>query len=224
MSDKASTGGATTDSNGTAGATVGPNFTEREQEILKFAWSCLKSGPPEIDYQKLASLLGMSNPRSASNAWAKIKPRLMHGVPEGEDGAVAATLKKGRKPKAKADAANGDDDSGDGPATPKKRSPKKKAAPKVKTEGDDDGEGDEDMPDAPATPAKSPRKRAPKKQDVDGEESPKKRGRPAKAKKDDEEKLEEKTEQMKVDDKDDEEQNRTDEKTAANGDEAADEV
>jgi hypothetical protein len=73
----------------------------------------------------------MSNPRSASNAWAKIKVKL-----SGEGGA---------------------------PATPKKAAAgRKKAVPK-----EEDGEE--------GTPKKTPRKRAPKKQDVEGESSPKKK-------------------------------------------------
>lgn len=107
----------------------------------------------QIDYDQLAKLVGMTNPRSASNAWAKIKAKLMVDNPEG-----AAS-----------------------PAKPK-ATPKKKAAKKGvngEANGDDGG-------DVPETPKKTPRKRAPKKQEVDGEAgspSPKKKGRPAKAKK-----------------------------------------
>ena len=106
----------------------------------------------------------MSNPRSASNAWAKIKQKL----------------------------AQADDDSGGAaaPPTPKraKSTPRKKAAAgpsklknEVKTEENGEADGDADDKDGtaePETPKKTPRKRAPKKQD-DGEGSPKKRGRPA---------------------------------------------
>lgn len=31
----------------------GPKFTEREEAVMKIAWSCLKGGPPEIDIEKL---------------------------------------------------------------------------------------------------------------------------------------------------------------------------
>jgi hypothetical protein len=99
----------------------------------------------QIDYEKLASFASMSNPRSASNAWAKIKGKLMAS---NADGAV--------------------------PATPKKTAGKKKAAATPAADGED-GE-------AAATPKKTPRKRAAKKQDVDGEASPKKKG-PARGKK-----------------------------------------
>jgi hypothetical protein len=70
----------------------------------------------------------------------------------------------------------------DGAASPTKKAkatPKKKAAKK-------DAAGDGDDEAAPATPTKSPRKRAPRKQDVDGETSPKKKGRATKPKKSEE--------------------------------------
>ena len=86
----------------------------------------------------------MSNPRSASNAWAKLKLKL------GGDGAA--------------------------PATPKEPAAgRKKAAPKDAALNEEDGE------EGAATPKKTPRKRAPKMQDVDGEISPKKK--PARGKK-----------------------------------------
>ncbi|KAL1794745.1 hypothetical protein ACET3X_006561 [Alternaria dauci] len=122
-----------------------PQFTERELQLLGWAMQSLKSGPPEIDYEKLAGYAGMSNPRSASNAWAKIKLKLMSPAADGT-----------------------------APATPKKTPRKKAAAAKQ----EDDDEEDADV----AAPKKTPRKRGPKKQDVDGESSPKKK--PARGKKD----------------------------------------
>jgi hypothetical protein len=87
----------------------------------------------------------MSNPRSASNAWAKIRNKLM--TP------------------------------GDGTSSPKaKETPKKKGTTKAngKSKGDDqNGDG------ASVTPKS--RKRASKKQDVDGDASPTKKSRPSKA-------------------------------------------
>lgn len=80
----------------------------------------------------------MSNPRSASNAWAKIKLKLM--APSAD---------------------------GTAPVTPKKNARKKATAAKQ----EDDGEEGTDA----TTPKKTPRKRGPKKQDVDGESSPKKK-------------------------------------------------
>ena len=86
----------------------------------------------------------MSNPRSASNAWAKIRNKLM---------------------------ADGDGS----PVKPVKASPKKKAAA---AKGTENGEGDDIN-----TPKKTPRKRPAKKQDIDGEGSPQKKGRTPKGKK-----------------------------------------
>jgi len=145
------------DSNETGAATSTSAFTDRELQMLGWAMQSLKTGPPEvpyyplrispsasntpqIDYERLAGFAGMSNPRSASNAWAKIKNKLLVNP----DGTAAS------------------------PAPKKAGGGRKKAAPA-------DGEA--------ATPKKAatPRKRAPKKQEVDGEEaSPKKKGRAAK--------------------------------------------
>ena len=82
----------------------------------------------------------MTNPRSASNAWAVLKKKLMTPT----DGSTV-------------------------PPTPKKGGVRKKKV--------DSGEGGDATPKKPTTP----RKRA-KKDVEDGEESPKKRGRPNKAK------------------------------------------
>lgn len=91
----------------------------------------------------------MSNPRSASNAWAKIRTKLNAAAPT--DGSAPAV-------------------------TPKKGGAKKKGAAKEEKGGDATGAVAE-------TPKKTPRKRTTKKQEVDGETSPKKKGRTAKAKK-----------------------------------------
>jgi hypothetical protein len=89
----------------------------------------------------------MSNPRSASNAWAKIKAKLSANVPEG--GSPASTPKKaGRKKAASATPAGNEGEEGGAPQTPKLKA--------------------------------TPRKRAAKKQDVEGDESSKKKGRAAK--------------------------------------------
>ncbi|KAF3766951.1 hypothetical protein M406DRAFT_328065 [Cryphonectria parasitica EP155] len=58
-------------------ASTGINsLTPREGEILAKAWACLKTGPPEIDYEKLADECGMRNHRSAANAWSAIKKKM----------------------------------------------------------------------------------------------------------------------------------------------------
>ena len=150
------------------------SFSEREMQMLAWAMQSLKSGPPEvriasfcrdvspficpshsasltsilnnkIDYEKLASYAGMSNPRSASNAWAKIKGKLASSC----DG-VNLTPKKGggRKKAAVAnEGAAGDTPARkraakkqdvDGEASPKKKT---RAAVKPKKENDDDDAG-----------------------------------------------------------------------------------
>ncbi|KAF1959381.1 hypothetical protein CC80DRAFT_524021 [Byssothecium circinans] len=98
---------------------VGLNFTEREMQMLAWAMQSLKSGPPEIDYEKLASYAGMSNPRSASNAWAKIKAKLASSTDT-----AGLTPKKGggRKKATNTDAA--------------KETPRKRAAKKQDIEGE----------------------------------------------------------------------------------------
>ncbi|KAI8940031.1 hypothetical protein NX059_003753 [Plenodomus lindquistii] len=121
MSD---TGKVTTPTPGAA-----PQFSERELQLLGWAMQSLKSGPPEIDYEKLASFAGMGNPRSAGNAWAKIKNKLMTPA----DGSVPPTPKKagGRKKVVKEDGEE------DGEGTPKKvATPRKRAAKKQDVDGD----------------------------------------------------------------------------------------
>jgi hypothetical protein len=41
-------------------ATPLPTFTEKEERVLKVAWFCLKSGAPEIDYEKLTKAGGFN--------------------------------------------------------------------------------------------------------------------------------------------------------------------
>ncbi|KAJ4990245.1 hypothetical protein SVAN01_04336 [Stagonosporopsis vannaccii] len=93
-----------------------PKFSERDLQLLGWAMQSLKSGPPEIDYDKLAQFANMTNPRSASNAWATLKKKLM--APS--DGTVPPTPKKGGGRKKKVDGE-------DGEATPKKATPRKRA-------------------------------------------------------------------------------------------------
>lgn len=80
------------------------DFTPREQELMAAAWQCFEEQPkvrsqvlrvksvlttPQIDYEKMAKLVNMSNPRSASNAWSAIKKKLaakMAGMDGGEGG------------------------------------------------------------------------------------------------------------------------------------------
>ncbi|KAI4920467.1 hypothetical protein J4E85_009234 [Alternaria conjuncta] len=148
-----------------------PQFTERELQLLGWAMQSLKSGPPEIDYEKLAAYAGMSNPRSASNAWAKLKLKLVTPSP---DGAVPATPKK--TPRKKAAAAKQEDGEEGADATPKKTprkrvakkqdvdgesSPKKKAAPRGKKNETVKAESDEE-----AQTGGSPMKIDPAKEEI----------------------------------------------------------
>ncbi|KAI4676640.1 uncharacterized protein J4E84_009475 [Alternaria hordeiaustralica] len=148
-----------------------PQFTERELQLLGWAMQSLKSGPPEIDYEKLAAYAGMGNPRSASNAWAKIKLKLMTPSP---DGAVPATPKK--TPRKKTAAAKQEDGEEGADATPKKTprkrvakkqdvdgesSPKKKATPRGKKNETVKAESDED-----ADTGGSPMKIDPAKEEI----------------------------------------------------------
>ena len=57
-------------------ATTDKDFTAREMEIMAKAWNCM-TDEPKVDYDKLAELCGMGNPRSASNAWRAIKAKIM---------------------------------------------------------------------------------------------------------------------------------------------------
>ncbi|KAH9879398.1 hypothetical protein J1614_002838 [Plenodomus biglobosus] len=117
-------------------AATSPQFTERELQLLGWAMQSLKSGPPEIDYEKLAAFAGMSNHRSASNAWARLKSKLM--TPS--DGtAPPLTPKKGGGRKKVVKEEGGDDANADAKAapTPKKTpTPRKRAAKKQDVDGD----------------------------------------------------------------------------------------
>ncbi|KAK1574266.1 uncharacterized protein LY79DRAFT_593428 [Colletotrichum navitas] len=152
-----------------------PSLTDREFEILKLAWSCMKA-PPEIDYTALASACGMTNPRSASNAWSAIKKKLFSNMPApvDEDGNPIMTPSKRKRAspvKKKAapapTAEEGDELAGsDGEEklvveTPKKKraTPAKKKPAAAATAAD--GEGADEEEEAPETPAK--KKRAPAK-------------------------------------------------------------
>ena len=52
-------------------------FTEKEERVLKVAWSCLKSGPPDIDMNKLQVAGGFNTLKTAANTWGTIKKKLL---------------------------------------------------------------------------------------------------------------------------------------------------
>ncbi|KEQ63747.1 uncharacterized protein M437DRAFT_65071 [Aureobasidium melanogenum CBS 110374] len=55
-------------------------FTEKEEMVLKAAWRCLKSGPPEIDMEKLMKAAGFNTMKTTSNTWGVIKKKLFTDV------------------------------------------------------------------------------------------------------------------------------------------------
>ncbi|KAK5110271.1 hypothetical protein LTR62_006124 [Meristemomyces frigidus] len=112
----------------------GKDFTPREMEIMAKAWNCF------VDYNKLATECGMSNPRSASNAWASIKKKIMFKAgnttstngasgtaDDGNNSAVKATPGKKR---GKAKASTEDDAEEDESPTKKTRGRKAKGGEK----------------------------------------------------------------------------------------------
>ncbi|THY70641.1 hypothetical protein D6C87_10334 [Aureobasidium pullulans] len=55
-------------------------FTDREEMVLKVAWRCLKSGPPEIDIEKLTKAAGFNTQKTCSNMWSGLKKKLLTDV------------------------------------------------------------------------------------------------------------------------------------------------
>ncbi|GKT56491.1 hypothetical protein ColTof4_08963 [Colletotrichum tofieldiae] len=175
---------STTGSSSEAGAK--PALTDRELEILKNAWNCMKTAP-EIDYPRLAAACGMTNPRSASNAWGGIKKKLFADLPApvDEDGNPIVTPSKRKRvtatKKKAAPAPAGDEDdelaNSDGEEklvveTPKKKRPtasQKKAAAAAAATADGEGVDGEDT--APETPAKKKRTPAKRKTPAKGKKA-----------------------------------------------------
>lgn len=156
------------------------DLTQRDLEILSKAWGAMKT-QPEIDYEKLAEACGMTNPRSASNAWSMIKKKLFANTPDGA--AKSETPAKKRKAPAKKtpakDAAvknEAADDDLEAEATPMKKArsstkPKVKAAAKsVSKVKDEDSSADEKAKDY--TPVK-PEKTKPAKANTKAKKEPK---------------------------------------------------
>ncbi|KAK8157930.1 hypothetical protein BKA80DRAFT_280033 [Phyllosticta citrichinensis] len=61
---------------------VKKNFSEREMQLMACAFQAMRN-PTDIDYTLMASLAGMSNPRSASNAMGAIRKKLNANMPAG---------------------------------------------------------------------------------------------------------------------------------------------
>ncbi|RMY73149.1 hypothetical protein D0863_04044 [Hortaea werneckii] len=96
-------------------------FTPRELEIMAKAWKCMTE-EPKLDYDMLAAECGMTNPRSAGNAWRGIRAKLLANAGTGKE--------------ANGDA-NGSDAGGNGPAKPTPS--KKRTKAKMEKHDDDDG-------------------------------------------------------------------------------------
>ncbi|KAI5236843.1 hypothetical protein E4T42_09336 [Aureobasidium subglaciale] len=102
-------------------------FTEKEEMVLKVAWRCLKSGPPEIDMDKLTKAAGFNTLKTATNTWGVIKKKLFTDVDNNTTAPGSpSTPKEPKTAKAKK-----------GTPTPKKRN--KKAADDDDDEDDDEG-------------------------------------------------------------------------------------
>jgi hypothetical protein len=109
----------------------------------------------QVDYNKLAELSGMSNPRSASNAWANIKKKIVAkgGITNGggEDG-TASPAKTPKTPKSGSRAKRGKkaddvgDDAEESPTKKAKPTPKGKNGKAVMSKPEveeDEGDGEE---------------------------------------------------------------------------------
>ncbi|OHW90954.1 hypothetical protein CSPAE12_10496 [Colletotrichum incanum] len=171
-------------SNGSSSeATAKPALTDREVEILKNAWNCMKTAP-EIDYPRLATACGMTNPRSASNAWSGIKKKLFADMPApvDENGNPIVTPSKrkrgtpAKKKTAPAPAADEGDElaNSDGEEKLVVETPKKKrttASQKKAAAAATDGEGADGEETAPETPAKKKRTPAKRKTPAKGKKA-----------------------------------------------------
>ncbi|KAH8903718.1 hypothetical protein BR93DRAFT_971327 [Coniochaeta sp. PMI_546] len=146
------------------------DLTQRDLEILSKAWGAMKT-QPEIDYEKLAEACGMTNPRSASNAWSMIKKKLFANSPATDGPVKAETPAKKRKAPIKKtpakDAVVKDeavDDDIEVEATPtKKARSRAKPKPKVKSPAavkDEDDSAEENENGVNNTPVKEKAKPA----------------------------------------------------------------
>ncbi|RMY98125.1 hypothetical protein D0862_07727 [Hortaea werneckii] len=69
--------------------TAVPTFTEKEERVMKIAWTCLKSGPPDVDIAKLTKAAGFNTSKTAANTWGVIKKKLLSMAGDGEEGVEA---------------------------------------------------------------------------------------------------------------------------------------
>ncbi|KAK0624416.1 hypothetical protein B0T14DRAFT_495684 [Immersiella caudata] len=154
------------------GEKTGTIFTARDQEILTNAFMCFKEFPV-VDFDHLAARCGMTNPRSASNAWALIRKKIIAHhesapTPVDSDGNPLAPIAPVTTPgKRKADVEADDSaavDNGEGSSTgiTKTSTKRARATPASRKKAISDENADDEN-GTMATPTKVPRKRAPKK-------------------------------------------------------------
>lgn len=142
-------------------------FTEKEERVLKVAWLCLKSGPPEVDIAKLVELGGFNTAKTAANTWGVIKKKLMTLAPPVAEGEESGTFISftylvcdasfvDRCPVAI--------------ATPVKTPAKAKTTPKKKKAASDDGEEANENGESPKKKRKTSAKKTPTKKEVKAKE------------------------------------------------------
>lgn len=202
MSDGATTSNAAVDSGAATPKKADTSeviFTAKEEQVLKVAWSCLKSGPPEVDIQKLTELGGFKTQKvrspplhdltselwltlkymqTAQNTWGAVKKKLMAMTPAstnaGEDGAGKPLFSDPQHPTHVATHADCLYKAfpAKTPATPKAKAtptPKKRTK-KAAAEGEEGGEGET------ASPKKKARTPAKKKSEAKVKEEPEAEG------------------------------------------------
>ncbi|KAI7532687.1 hypothetical protein KC331_g13459 [Hortaea werneckii] len=121
--------------------TAVPTFTEKEERVMKIAWTCLKSGPPDVDIAKLTKAAGFNTSKTAANTWGAIKKKLLSMAGDGEEGAEAQ----------------------DAPKTPKARATPKKRGKKADADGEADAEAGAGAGAEDGSPKKKQRKTPVKK-------------------------------------------------------------
>lgn len=109
--------------------TLKPTLSAREQEILMAAWLSIKGPEPQINYEKLAIILGLKNAHTASTIFYNVKKKVKQFQAQSGDAA--------NEPKANSGSTSAK-------STPRKRTktaPKSgKPAKRVKTEAAASGE------------------------------------------------------------------------------------
>ncbi|KAI6789953.1 hypothetical protein KC361_g8213 [Hortaea werneckii] len=119
--------------------TTVPTFTEKEDRLMKIAWTCLKSGFPDVDIAKLTKAGGFNTTKTAANTWGVIKKKLLSMGGDGGEG----------------------DEGQDAPKTPKAKATPKKRGKKANADGEDDAEAGAGAEDG--SPKKKQRKTPVKK-------------------------------------------------------------